>query len=194
MFWKKGKKEEAISTANSDEESSELPSCLEKSAIDWAAYRPNTYVAVKVWLPEQLDERLRQIADHQFSSRSVLVRNALFIYVYGAYAYLQMRQDSDGFYYHDDRNDDVRFSRSVNRAPQLGKNSINFKVWLPEALKNDLGLLADQAGITLSHFVREILVSHFMGHLELPERQELLQQSKDAPDDWPHEQGKQQEE
>jgi hypothetical protein len=33
-----------------------------------------------------------------------------------------------------------------------------------------------------------------MGHLELPERQEFLQQSKDAPDEWPHEQDEQQEE
>jgi hypothetical protein len=144
MFWKKEKKKVVISTTKSDEEVTELPSCLEKSAIDWAAFRPHTHVAVKIWLPERLDERLRQIADHQFSSRSALIRNALFIYVYGAYVYLQMRQDSDGFYYHDDSRGNTLFSRSKSRTPQLGKNSINFKVWLPEALKNDLKLLADQ--------------------------------------------------
>lgn len=162
-----------------------LPPVLEKSHQDWSAFRPDKHVAVKVWMPELLHQRLERIADHNCTSRASVMRETLFTYVYGYYTYLQMKEDQDGLFYIDPNG--PMFSRTANRTPHLGKNTVNTKTWLPEALKSDLQELANKTNMKLSHFVREILISHFMGHLELPARQELLRQSSEVGDDWPPE-------
>jgi len=184
MFGKKKKRQNTSSfikdLLSSDDNGCLPPSSLKPFDDNWKLYRPSTHVALKTWLPEPLDDAIRQIADHIHTSRSNLIREALFIYVYGIYAFTQMQAEGDGFFY----DDGIRFSRSRNRTPQLGKNSINYKVWLPEALKNDLQTLANTANIKLSQFVRETLISHFMGHLTLPSREELLHQAASPPDDF----------
>ena len=47
------------------------------------------------------------------------------------------------------------------------------KLFLHEKMKADLQELADKAELPLSQFVREILVSHFLGHTVWPERNAL---------------------
>lgn len=182
-FWKKDKKTEVYSVAPSVE--SKTPS-RPKSTGEFVAFRPDTWEPVKVWLPEPLDAALKQLTDIGFHSRSHYIREALFLYVYGCYAFEQMKAQEDGFFYVDDRHTTM-FSRSPNRAPTLGKNSINYKIWLPTKLRNDLEGLAKDAGIALSHFVREVLISSLLGHLTLPERATALQQARDMPEDWPQE-------
>lgn len=190
MFWKnknvRDKYQSTIDKILADQDRL-LPPALEKPNRDWHVFRPSAHVALKVWLPERVDDYLRQIAEHESTSRSSLIRDGLFIFTYGRFAYLQMREARDGLFYTDPN--PPMYSRSRNRAPHLGKNSVNYKVWLPQALKNDLQLLATKANLTLSHFVREVLISHFLGHLELPTRQELLAQSKAAAEDWPPDEG-----
>lgn len=134
-------------------------------------------------MPEPLDEILRQLGDHGFASRSALIRDALFLYAYGQYVYAQMKAEEEGFFY----DNGVRYSCTRSRTPELGKNSINYKVWLPAKLREDMQSLADLAGMKLSHFVREVLISAFMGHLRLPERETLLVQALERSHDWPPE-------
>lgn len=135
---------------------------------------------MKVWLPEPLDEVLRQLGDHLHASRLARIRDTLFIYAHGRYVYTQMEAEREGFFY----DKGPLYSRVVNRTPDLGKNLINYKVWLPAKLREDMQTLAELARIKLSHFVREVLISAFMGHLRLPEREV---QALEQPDDWPPE-------
>lgn len=159
-------------------------SALEEYGGDLSIFRSDHWEPMKVWLPEPLDEILRQLADHRTSSRSVLIRRALFVYVYGQYAFEQMRADKDGFFY----DDGIRYSRSPNRAPSLGKNTRNYKVFLPRRLREDLATLANQSRLKLSHFTREVLISAFMGHQALAEREAMLQLARRQPANWPPEQ------
>ena len=53
---------------------------------------------------------------------------------------------------------------TVDTVPGLGKNIIPVKLFLPNKTIIDLQELADKAGIPLSTFVREILISHLLWH------------------------------
>ena len=47
-------------------------------------------------------------------------------------------------------------------------------------MKADLQVLADKAEMPLSQFVREILVSYFLGHMVWPERKQSLTAHQEA--------------
>jgi hypothetical protein len=53
---------------------------------------------------------------------------------------------------------------------ELGKNIAPIKMWLPTRLKTDLKTLAEHVGLTPSNYVREILISHLLGHGMLLQR------------------------
>lgn len=186
-FWKKNKNTEVRSEQPPEYQSQERP----KPAGEFAAFRSDTWEPMKVWLPEPVDTALKQLTEisyqgtSDYRSRSDFIREALFINVYGRLAFEQMRQQMDGLFYEKPSESRPLFSRSSNRAPSLGKNSINYKVWLPAKLRDDLQALAAEAGITLSHFVRESLISAVLGHLTLPVRASALRQAREKPDDWP---------
>jgi predicted DNA-binding protein len=185
MFFRR-RKRQADSDANPDAGQDTLPrSSLAPYKGDLAVFRSDEWEPMKVWLPEQVDEIIAQLSDHWSASRSAIIRDTLFVYVYGQYTFTQMQADRDGFFY----DSGTRFfSRSPNRMQSLGKNTKNYKVFLPERLRDDLKTLANQSGLTLSHFTREVLISSFMGHQSLSERQTLLEEAKRQPQDWPPEQ------
>ena len=56
------------------------------------------------------------------------------------------------------------------RLPGLGKNLIEAKLSLPRRWRDDLAALAADAGITLSHFAREVVVMQLLGHAYLSAR------------------------
>ncbi len=118
-------------------------------------------------------------------SQSNWVRDRLFVYVYGRVAHLaqKIRQERNA----------IRFSRSavdrgagrwVYKVPQLGKNTIAFKVWISQQLKDDLEILAKHAGVSLSAFVREAIVGDLLGRGSLPERPEILGSPTQAAIAW----------
>ncbi len=167
-------------------------------------------VPVKVWLPEPMDLILRELSEYFVLSRTELIKQTLFIYVYGRYRFEQMRLQKKGFFA-----PPILFSRSGDRTKtplrkstkseeealknpvdtgdwdgdepatqaSLGKNFFNYKVWMPERMRDDAARLADHAGIKLSHFIREVLISTYMGHLRLPERDEMLRGLPEADGD-----------
>ena len=76
-------------------------------------------------------------------------------------------------------------ARVVDFIPGLGKNIVPLKLFLHEKMKADLQVLADKAGLPLSQFVREILVSHFLGHTVWPERNTLwMSEQEEVADGW----------
>lgn len=145
-------------------------------------------IAIKIWLPELAARTLKWVADYEGVSQSSWVREHLFSYLYGAAAMAahRIRAERSGA-------NEIRFSRRavdrsagrwIYKVPQLGKNTVAFKVWSSQRMRDDLQLLAGHAGVGLSPFVREAIVGALLGRGSLPERPEIMGQPTDAAKAW----------
>jgi len=130
-------------------------------------------------MPEAGKVALEEIADGINTTVSKYLREFFVIYLYGMHELLRMQALREGLYYvpppkpvADSSYGGVRYSRAaaVEYIPGLGKNIFPVKLYLHERVKDDLQKLADQAGVPLSQFTREILISHFFGHTFWPEK------------------------
>lgn len=135
-------------------------------------------VAIKIWLPISIARTLKWVAEYQGVSQSNWIRQRLFAYMYGSAAMLarEIRARRDG-------HDEVRFARGpvdrnvgryVYQVPQLGKNTVAFKVWVSQRMRDDLTTLAVHAGTRLSPFVREAIAGDLLGRGSLPERPSIM--------------------
>jgi len=116
------------------------------------------------------------------TSRSDLIRQTLFSYLYGRYDLIGHIERHDQHY---KLRGTVRFSRTQSTATDavkepdimqdLGKNTEDLKVWIPLKMKEDIQVLADKASISLSAMIREIIISTLFGHTYLSARKALLQ-------------------
>lgn len=151
--------------------------------------------ALKFWLPEPADQAIRELAKLYGMTMSRMLRNFLVVHCYGLYVFEWIRANYPDAFRCDD--DVPRFSRSREEeplgkirittywVPELGKNIKPVKLWIPARLKEDLGLLAEHAGLTPSNYVREIIIARFMGHGTLPMRPEMLQaEPTTAAEEW----------
>lgn len=139
---------------------------------------------LRIWLPEPLRHSMDLVSLHLDTTLSKYLREYFVVYLYGNHALIDMYNHQTGIFYSpplpettaDEDYDGPMFSRarSVEFIPGLGKNIVPLKIFLNAQIKADLQTLADKSGVALSHFVREILVSHFLGHTVWPERQEML--------------------
>jgi len=74
---------------------------------------------------------------------------------------------------------------SIWSVPEFGKNVAPIKVWVPSRLRNDLEALAAHVDITLSQYVREIVISRLLGHGALPKRPQMLEAAPlSSVEDW----------
>lgn len=139
---------------------------------------------LRVWIPEPLRQSMDIVANDLETTISQYLREYFVVYLYGSHALTGMLRNKTGIFYtpppsppksFEDDGIPV-FSRvpSVEFIPGLGKNIVPLKLYLHEKMKADLQVIADTSGIALSQFVREILVSHFLGHTVWPERQQLF--------------------
>lgn len=136
--------------------------------------------ALKFWLPEPAREALEDLARRQGQSMSELLRQFLFQHCYGVYAYVLMmdkraKRSSD-------EDTGIRFSRAyrpkkdpIYWVPELGKNVTSLKIWMSNQMYADLEELAKHSQITVSQYVREIVISRLLGHGILPKRPEMLE-------------------
>lgn len=150
---------------------------------------------LRVWLPEPLRQSMGIVAHDLQTTISQYLREYFVVYLYGSHALAGMLKNGIGIYYTPppvpkSATDDVdapAFSRvhKVEFIPGLGKNIVPLKLYLNEKIKADLQALADKSGIALSQFVREILVSHFLGHTVWPERKQLFtSEQADLAEQW----------
>lgn len=140
-------------------------------------------VAIKFWLPELMDTVLNELCCKFDTSRSDLIRQTLFTYLYGRYDLIGFVERNDRHY---QLNGTVKFSRAP-RSPDsvsepepdimqdMGKNTEDLKVWIPLRMKGDIQKLAEKASISLSEMIREIIISALFGHTYLSARKELMQ-------------------
>lgn len=136
-------------------------------------------VAVKIWLPEEVAQTMKWVADYEGLSQSAWVRASLVAYVYGSVAVLAQTVRKD----RGQHRDRVLYSlgepagvegRWIYKVPQLGKNTVAFKVWLSQQMRDDLEILAGHAGRGLSPFIREAVIGELYGRGSLPERPEII--------------------
>ena len=153
---------------------------------DFAAF-VNNDVAVKVWLPEKVEDMLVQTAIATEQSQSAHVRTLLFIHVYGLVAYEAMRAEQKGWFRPSSPMNEINWtlcSRTGRPAfPELGKNVRAMKIWLPIALRDDVEKLATKAGKLTSPYLREFLIRHLMGAAYRPGAEELTPPANAELDD-----------
>lgn len=143
---------------------------------------------LRVWVSEPLKLAMREVSKRLDNTVSRYLRDFFVVYLYGAHELLCMIENKTGVFFSPppppspDSDEAILFSRvrSIEFIPGLGKNIVPLKLILNAKIKTDLQVLADKAGIPLSQFVREILVSHFLGHTVWPERKKLITKEQEA--------------
>ncbi|HIG79933.1 MAG TPA: hypothetical protein EYG50_01670 [Cycloclasticus sp.] len=140
----------------------------------------NNDIAIKIWLPEVLSLALDEMASYTSSSKSDLLRQTFFSYLYGRYDLMGLIERGDHRFalnpppmFSRQAKEPSEASQIINRTPELGKNTEDVKVWIPGQIKSDLQTLADESGYTLSHFIREVLISTLFGRTYLSEPEKL---------------------
>jgi hypothetical protein len=145
--------------------------------------------SMKVWIPQILSERLDWISKTDDVSRPDVIRALMFEHLYGRVAYLallahgaqqrtertlsaarDMERKTDGFERMAavvDRDDPgVRFSRQRHSnidAELIGKPADNLRLELPRRMRADLVEVARVHRLTISHYVRKMLVQQLLG-------------------------------
>lgn len=140
--------------------------------------------ALKFWLPLPAKEALDLIIEREGLSLTEFVRRFLVIHCYGLYAFYVMRDSNKDLFKDINQGSGVLYQEEPIPAgkvriktywvPELGKNIVPIKVWIPYRLHLNTKELADQAGITTSNYVREILISRLLGQGMLPTRPQMF--------------------
>jgi hypothetical protein len=143
----------------------------------------NHDTAMKFWLPEPALEALKEISNLNGDSVSEALRQFFAHHCYGIYAFQMMNAKIPGIFKDPGP---IMFSRGPSNdpvgkkrvhtywVPELGKNVMPIKVWVPARIRNDLQLLATHVELNLSQYAREIVISRLLGHGTLPYRPEML--------------------
>jgi hypothetical protein len=186
MWWfLKNAKTRAVETANDlrlQTEEQLLAQVPDLSGLD------RQEIAIKIWLPELVARTLKWVADYDGLSQSSWVRDRLLGYVYGRVAtlahHIRAQRAAENQPMFSRAPVDRSAGRWIYKAPQLGKNTVAFKVWVSQQMRDDLEVLAKHAGVGLSPFVREAIVSDLLGRGSLPERPEIMGMTTDSAMAW----------
>ena len=131
--------------------------------------------ALKFWLPESIEKKIDEMCSFMNTSASDLVRQILFIHLYGRYDLFGLiERQIDTFGMNQLKFKHNMFSRScpldsngdVVRDPETVEKSIaDFKVWIPAKMKADIQALAQKTGNKPSLYVRQVIITHLFGHV-----------------------------
>lgn len=129
---------------------------------------------LKFRLSEEQERMIDEICTFLDISASDFIRQMLFIHLYGRYDLLGLLERQFPT---------LNEGREVcpSAPPESTKtessphprNVADFKVWLPRVMKDDLAFLASQEKMTLSRYVRTIVVTHLTGHPALAQQSPL---------------------
>jgi len=149
---------------------------------------------LRLWLPVPLKAAMDESIAEMGVTSAKYLREFFVVYLYGAHELLRMKAERTGLYYvpppvprSEQISGQIMFSRAatVDCIPGLGKNIVATKIEIPQKIKDDLDFLANRAGVPLSRYTRELLVSHFLGHTVWPERIAVWAQDEEKiATDW----------
>jgi hypothetical protein len=141
--------------------------------------------ALKFWVPEVVAAGVLDMAKRNGVSAGEALRQFFVQHCYGVITYQLLLDFDKGIF--KDFEGPVFSNKTVDPGerpgkkridaywlPDLGKSTSPVKVWLPSRVKSDLQAMADHVGLSLSHYVREIVISRSVGHAKLPMRQKML--------------------
>lgn len=125
---------------------------------------------IKVALPELVDSVIDTLSARHESSRQDVIRATLFRYLYGSLAYdefLAWKRNATTLHQPAEGITGPQLSRQRGISMHdIGKSTSNIKYWIPARMKEDLQAVADSSGLTLSVYVRHLLIRDFMGETE----------------------------
>jgi hypothetical protein len=132
-------------------------------------------VALKFWLPEYVERMIDKMCSFLDTSASDLIRQILFIHLYGRYDLFGLIERQDQTYnlqtrekvMYSLRTDSLTPEQEVAKDLELKKarNIADVKVWVPAKMKEDIKLLAQKLGKKPSQYVREVIIIHLFGHI-----------------------------
>lgn len=141
------------------------PYSVKLSDRDYAQLR-NCDTPLKFWISEPVEKMIDEMCAFQDTSASDLIRQILFIHLYGRYDLFGLIERQDNTFKLNGR---VRFSENVDvvngAAVPVDKSIADVKVWIPKQMKVDLQILASCSGKKLSAYVREVLQVHLFGNI-----------------------------
>jgi predicted DNA-binding protein len=132
-------------------------------------------VAIKMWIPDVLDECLDTLSERFEQSKSDLARNGLMIHVYGRYVFEQLvanrlwkltrRIEKELVIKYSMGGLGVTLEDDPRPAyiKAFGKNTCDLKVWMPMKLKDNLANLGFHAGQTTSEYMRRAMTAYYLG-------------------------------
>jgi hypothetical protein len=162
---------------------------------------------LRLWLPVPVKHAINECLAEMNVNAAKYIREYFVVYLYGAHELLRMKADNTGLYFAEEpkpviekpnqaneisqpaeiSENVINFSSNdaVESIPGLGKNIVPIKIFINAKIKADLEALAVMAKFPSGSFVRELLVSHFLGHTVWAERNPAwtAAQQKEA-DDW----------
>jgi hypothetical protein len=124
-------------------------------------------VALKFWLPESVETKIDEMCSFQDTSASDLIRQILFVHLYGRYDLFGLIERQNRTYLLNSR---PKFSLapkaySAPTPKKIEKNIADIKVWVPARMKEDIVILAKTAGKMPSVYMREVVITHLFGHV-----------------------------
>lgn len=132
-------------------------------------------VALKFWLPEYVERMIDRMCSFQDTSASDLIRQILFIHLYGRYDLFGLIERQDQTYNLQTREKAMyslcpeKLSPEQEAAKDLERrktqNIADVKVWVPAKMKNDIKQLAQKVEKKPSVYVRELIITHLFGHM-----------------------------
>lgn len=141
--------------------------------FDFLAVEP---VALKVWLPESVEQLLDAWADRLRIPKTGLVSQLLFAHLYGWCDLHAHFGDEAAWLMQPAR---FAASRSPSYRPDLGKNIADVRVFVAPRVRDDLAALAAAAGLKLSAYARRVILDQFLGRMPVP--MELPEPPPDEP-------------
>lgn len=150
------------------------------SGRDWSAFEnAESWPSIKVWLTTESAWRLDHLAAYRDQSRSEVIRDLLFIGLYGHYAYAQLLSERRGLpRAPGELESGERVLFSLKRSPQAAaqvpaapppspapsaNRRENLRLFLPEPMKAALETIAERDGGTVSATARGMLESLLLG-------------------------------
>lgn len=134
-------------------------------------------VAIKLWLPESIKDRLNEVCTYIDTSISDFLRQVLFIHLYGRVDFLGLLQSKHPTALNShidtgivpDITPQVELEiKAVKKKPsktEPEKSTSSVKIWIPTKMKTDLDQLAIKNKSSLSEYSRYVIITHLLGNI-----------------------------
>ena len=121
---------------------------------------------LKVWLPESTERHLDELATYLDTSVSDFIRQIIFQHLYGRYDLIglveRQKQKPDK---PDVPFEGVKFSLPNTQIAELNRKVASVKIHIPDRMRSDLERLASTKYMTISEYVRLVIMNHLYGTL-----------------------------